>query len=150
MVDFRIDSDAEINVLPKTIYKNFIDVQDWSQPQLHSLSANNICIPIQGKCIDSVNHKHTISLVMFIIADRFSGRFGCWYLWELKQIKRISNININLPAFLGKCQDCFGVWYYSLQRLATYLEHDTKYSIIVWLGTNFNTITWSGTKYVSR
>ena len=74
VVDFKIDSSAQINVLIQTISNKL-----HRHPKLKRISIilniyNNTSIPVLGKCKASVTQKNTTSP---IIGHRFSGHSDC-------------------------------------------------------------------------
>ena len=65
IVNFRIDSCSEINVLPKIIYNRLHQPPKLKSTAITLTANNNMNIPVLGECIASVTHKYVISPVMF-------------------------------------------------------------------------------------
>ena len=72
MVDFKIDSGAEVNILLKIMYNNFHQCPQVKSTLIILAVGNNVNISVRYKSIDSVTHKNTVSPVIFVIADRNS------------------------------------------------------------------------------
>ena len=102
VVDFRIDSSAEIHVLFKTIC-NKLYRHPKLKPILVTLAVDNTSILVVSKCIASVTHKNTISPLLLKIADTVSQAvLAADTSKKLQQIKRILAFIQISPEFLGK------------------------------------------------
>ena len=97
LVSYKLDTDAETNVLPKDIYNGLKEKPKLLSTNVTSSAYNNTEIPVIGKCIATVEVKQRRTPVMFIVADINStailGQSACE---KLQVIRRIYKITGNL------------------------------------------------------
>ena len=108
-VDFKLDSGAEINVLPKSVYNNLLKRPKFKSTNIKLSAYNNTDIPVLGKCIASITYKNSVNPILFVVADTDSTAvLGATTCDKLQLIKRLYKIDASLPQFLDQYEACFG------------------------------------------
>lgn len=108
-VNFKLDTGAEIDVLPKATYNRLYQRPKLSPTSISLTAYNGTNISVLGKCTASIKYKKVTTSIKFIVADTISQPvLGATTCEKLNLIKRIFQIDTNLPALLKKYQDCFG------------------------------------------
>ena len=87
---YKLDTGAEINVLPKSVYNGMQDKPKLIPTAVTLTAYNDTNIPIIGKCIANIQIKDKVTPVLFMVADGESspilGQTACHKL-QLKQIR---------------------------------------------------------------
>ena len=90
LVKYKLDIGAEINVLPKSVYKGMQDKPKLIPTAVTLTAYNDTNIPIIGKCIANIQIKDKVTPVLFMVADGEStpilGQTACEKLQLIKQI----------------------------------------------------------------
>ena len=110
MVTFKIDTGAQVNVLPKSQYKKL-----WKRPKLLKSSTkltayNGSSIPVAGKCIATVTHEGRSTSVLFIVAEiEAVSILGLKTSAGLRLIERVMSVeNVKVPIYVSEYFDSFG------------------------------------------
>ena len=110
------DTGAQVNVLPKNIYKK-LKPRPTIKSTTTKLSAyNGSPIPVHGKCIIPVNHKGQKHHLLFIIVDSdttpIMGLATSERLSLIKRVYKVTESNtqksLSSNTILDDYQDCFG------------------------------------------
>ena len=111
-INFKLDTGAEINVLPNKIYKKLSPRPELKKTSISLRAYNNTEIPTLGKCTIKLNNKNIQTHATFIIADINSkpvlSARTCEELNLIKRIFKINNESDSLQGLVEKCDDCFG------------------------------------------
>ena len=106
-VKFKLDSGAQVNVIPRSIYKKLQPRPKLRETKLRLTAYNNTTIPIYGKCIATLKHQGTNFNTLFtVVDDNYSPILGLKTSEHLNLIKRIYNIDAD--KIFSEFKDCFG------------------------------------------
>ena len=107
-ISYKIDSGAQVNVLPKAIY-NKLQQKSRLHPTDVKLSAyNGSGIPVLGRAILNLTHKNKNISVLFIIVDiNATPVLGLQTSAKLNLIQRVYQVSCNPPPYLDQFKDCF-------------------------------------------
>ena len=90
LVTYKLDTGAEINVLPKTVYMEMQDKPKLLPTAVTLTAYNDTSIPVIGKCIARIKIENKVTPVLFIVADvESSAILGQNTCDKLQLIKRL-------------------------------------------------------------
>lgn len=100
MVTFKIDTGAQMNVLPKSQYNKLLKRPKLLKSSTKLKAYNGSLIPIAGKCIVTVTHRGKSTAVPIL---------GLKTSASLRLIERIISVeNVKVLAYVSQNADCFG------------------------------------------
>ena len=107
-VEFKLDTGAQVNVIPRSIYKK-LKLRPVLKPSKVRLTAyNNTTIPIHGKCIATLKYQGKSFQTLFVVVDvNSSPILGLKTGEKLNLIKRVYNID-SADDMFEEFKDCFG------------------------------------------
>ena len=93
-IQYKIDTGAQCNVLPKVVYNQLLDRPKLKKTSVKLSAYNGTEIPVSGKCLAKIKHKNTVTHVLFSVADtKSSPILGLKTSSNLNLIKRIMKID---------------------------------------------------------
>ena len=109
LINFKIDSGAEANILPLREYKSRNHPKLY-RPRVKLSAYNGVNIPVEGSCILYVENNNKPYPILFIVADVDSQPIlGLKTSRQLNLIQRIMKIEKEeIPNYTNKFDDCFG------------------------------------------
>ena len=108
-IQYKIDTGAQCNVLPKVVYNQLLDRPKLKKTSVKLSAYNGTEIPVSGKCLAKIKHKNTVTHVLFIVADtKSSPILGLKTSSNLNLIKRIMKIDSHAQDYFDSYGDCFG------------------------------------------
>ena len=108
-IQYKIDTGAQCNVLPKVVYNQLLDRPKLKKTSVKLSAYNGTEIPVSGKCLAKIKHKNTVTHVLFIVADtKSSPILGLKTSSNLNLIKRIMKIDSHAQDYFDTYGDCFG------------------------------------------
>ena len=111
LINFKIDSGAETNIIPLCEYRNIRNRPKLHKPRVKLTAYNtSIYIPVEGLCILYVENNNKCYPILFIVADIDSQPIlGLKTSKQLNLIQRIMKIEKEeIPNYINKYDDCFG------------------------------------------
>ena len=100
IVQYKIDTGAQVNVLPFDQYKKLQVKSILHKSDFNLTAYNGSSIPVKGKCIATIDYKHKKLPVMFIVADTNSMPIlGLKTSSNMNLIKRVWRITGRLPEY---------------------------------------------------
>ena len=110
LINFKIDSGAEANIIPLREYKNIRNGPKLHKPRVKLSAYNGTNIPVEGSCILYVENNNKSYPILFIVADIDSQPIlGLKTSRQLNLIQRIMKIEKEeIPNYINKFDDCFG------------------------------------------
>ena len=85
-IQYKTDTGAQCNVLPKEVYNQLLDKPKLKKTSVKLSAYNGTEIPVSGNCLPKIKHKHTLTHVLFIVADTKSS--------PILGLKTSSNLNL--------------------------------------------------------
>ena len=108
-VNYRIDTGAEVNVMPLSIYHDLHEKPLLDNTNVTLTAYNGSSIPVRGRCITTIERYGKSVPILFIIADTSSPPvIGAKASEHLNLIKRIMTVNSENSEFISEFNDCFG------------------------------------------
>jgi hypothetical protein len=112
-VRYKLDTGAQVNVLPKSQYNRLIRKPKLKNTKVKLTAYNGTNIPVVGKCIVRVAHKKNCDVpVLFIVAETTSqpilGLSTCENLNLVKRVMIVKPKEEQLPSFISEFECCFG------------------------------------------
>ena len=112
VVNFKIDTGAQANVLPWNVYSKLSKIPKLNKSKVKLTAYNGTDIPVRGSCIAQIDYKRSSIPVLFIMADIDSSPvIGLNTSSKLNLIKRVLKIKQDigdLPDYLHSFSECFG------------------------------------------
>ena len=68
-IEYKIDTRAQCNLLPKVDYNQLPDRPKPRKTSVNLSAYNGTEIPVSGKCLAKIQHKNTVTHVLFIVVD---------------------------------------------------------------------------------
>ena len=108
MINFKIDSETQVNILPLNGYYRLQNRRKLHFTSIKLSAYNGSHIPLKGSCIVHIKHNQSTIPVLFLVADTNSTPIiGLSTSTKLNLIKRIVQINPPLPNYLKEFRDFF-------------------------------------------
>ena len=110
MVTFKIDTGAQVNVLPKSQYNKLLKRPKLLKSSTKLKAYNGSSIPVAGKCIVTVTHGGESTSVSCVVAEiEAVPILGLKTSASLRLIERVMSVeNVKVPAYVSEYADCFG------------------------------------------
>ena len=113
-IKFKLDTGAEVNVLPKNLFDKLHLRPKLSRSAVKLSAYNNSDIPVEGKCIASVQHEGKVYKVLFMVVKSNTipilGLNACQRLNLLQRVHMVV-VDEDLSfknEILNEFSDCFG------------------------------------------
>jgi hypothetical protein len=112
-VRFKLDTGAQVNVLPKSQYDKLLRRPKLKSTKVKLTAYNGTNIPVVGRCIARIAHKKNRDVpVMFVVAETSSppilGLSTCENLNLIKRVMMVKSKEENVPSFMSEFDCCFG------------------------------------------
>ena len=110
MITFKIDTGAQVNVLPKSQYNKLLKRPKLLKSSTKLKAYNGSSIPVAGKCIVTVTHGGKSTSVLCVVAEIDAVPIlGLKTSASLRLIERVMSVeNLKVPAYVSEYADCFG------------------------------------------
>ena len=110
LINFKIDSGTEANIIPLCEYRNIRNRPKLHKPRVKLTAYNGTNIPVEGSCILYVENNNKCYPILFIVADIDSQPIiALKTSKQLNLIQRIMKIEKEeIPNYINKYDDCFG------------------------------------------
>ena len=109
-VIYKIDSGAQVNVMPESIYKTLKQKSELKPTKVKLTAYNGSQILVIGQCEGKINYRvKNINFVFIVSSSKYAPILGLDSSVKLKLIQRVMNITQdNFPNFFAEFNDCFG------------------------------------------
>ena len=107
-VEFKIDSGAQVNILPKNEFNRLHYKPTPKSMEIKLTAYNSSSIPVLGKRIAKVVHKNKPVHVCLLLQTLSILLYLVWIPVKSCLIKHIMAIDTELPESLAEFEDCFG------------------------------------------
>ena len=112
-INYKIDTGAQVNVLPINLVKQMRPRPIIKDTSIKLTAYNGTDIPVQGKCIASIEHKgNTFHQLFIIVKSNTTPIIGLKSCEKLNLIQRVHKINASTPLHtnfpINEFNDCFG------------------------------------------
>ena len=109
-VIYKIDSGAQVNVMPESIYKTLKQKSESKPTKVKLTAYNGSQIPVIGQCEGKINYRgKNVNLIFIVSSNKSAPILGLDSSVKLKLIQRVMNITQDdSPNFFAEFNDCFG------------------------------------------
>ena len=114
-VEYKLDTGAEVNVLPKFLFDHLYNRPKLSRSAVKLSAYNSSDIPVEGKCIASIQHEGKMHKVLFMVVKTDStpilGLNACQRLNLNQKTHKVHTVGEDLSfkdEMLREFNDCFG------------------------------------------
>ena len=109
-VIYKIDSGAQFNVMPESIYKTLKQKSESKPTKVKLTAYNGSQIPVIGQCEGKINYRgKNINLICIVSRSKSAPILGLDSSAKLKLIQRVMSITqYDSPNFFAEFNNCFG------------------------------------------